>query len=462
MKRIASLLLCLMLLGSLAVPVYAEETQPTEQETVHEHSWSETNTATCTQAGVLTRTCDCGETETSDAPAKGHDYGNWITTETSHSRECVSCLVTDNGQHLFKEEVSRKPTCKEDGYKTKTCTVCGYLETIVLTKLKTHTYDSACDGECNICGIKRDVQHSFTTTWSKDYNGHWYECTKCGEKKDMAKHIPGAAATEDADQVCTVCSYVLTAKKQHEHKYEKEWTTDESGHWHACTGKTCDSEQDYAAHSFDNDCDPDCAVCDYKRDNTHKYDTEGWNTTKFDHWNICAVCGQDSPKEKHTPGPEATDKSAQLCTVCGFEIAPVLGHEHDFGKTYSNTADSHWQECECGETSVPEPHVWDNGKENRGKTITYTCTRCGFEKTMDAPSSGFSWLTVILIILALMCVAGIVVLAIMLKRGRFEDETEEEELGEYFMEESPVSEQADPEEKAIDDFFASLDDEFFK
>ena len=463
MKRMISCLLSLALLGGLALPAYAEEIQATEQETVHEHSWTETSTATCTQAGVLTRTCACGEIETSDAAAKGHDYGSWTSTETAHSRECSRCNISESASHIFKEEVTQKPTCKENGLKKSFCTVCGYESSPVeLNKLKTHTYDSACDGECNICGIKRDVDHSFTTTWSKDYNGHWYECTKCGEKKDMAKHIAGVPATEEKDQVCTVCAYVLAAKKQHEHKYEKEWTSDETGHWHTCSGKTCDSEQDFAVHSFDNDCDSDCSVCGYKRENTHKYDTEGWNTTKFDHWNICAVCGKDSPKEKHTPGPEATDKAPQVCTVCGFEIAPILSHEHIFGRDYSHTTDSHWQECECGETSVPEPHAWDKGRENRSKTVTYTCTRCGIEKTVEAPSSGFPWLKLILIVLALICVGGIAVLVYMLKRGTFAGEAEEEELDEVFMEEDPAPMEEDPEEKAIDDFFASLDDEFFK
>ena len=48
-------------------------------EQPHEHSWSEwtvTTPATCTEAGVETRTCECGETQTREIPALGHEYVN--------------------------------------------------------------------------------------------------------------------------------------------------------------------------------------------------------------------------------------------------------------------------------------------------------------------------------------------------------------------------------------------------
>ncbi|UKI12820.1 MAG: hypothetical protein L6V84_00265 [Oscillospiraceae bacterium] len=38
---------------------------------------------------------------------------------------------------------------------------------------------------------------------------HWHECSVCGDKKDVAAHIPGAEATETTPQTCTVCDYVI-------------------------------------------------------------------------------------------------------------------------------------------------------------------------------------------------------------------------------------------------------------
>lgn len=531
MRKLSCMILAVMLLLTMTAPALADDTVIMQEgDEPHTHSWGEIlDTATCTEAGTITRKCSCGETEEETSPAKGHsygaatkvddqshksvcsrckvemtaahtwnsgtettaancqqsgimtytctgcgatktesipmktthNYGAWTTTDTLHSRECSDCHVTDSGNHSWKEEIVKKPTCKEEGSKKASCTVCGYTVTTVLQKLTTHTYDSACDAECNVCGKEREVEHTFTTTWSKNYSGHWHECTKCGEQKDFSKHIPGPAATEESDQVCVTCGYIVTAKKEHVHSYETEWTSDEAGHWHACTGKKCSMEKDYAAHTFDDECDSDCNVCGYKRENAHTYD-ETWQTTKWEHWQVCTVCGEESEHEKHIAGPEATDEAAQICTVCEFELAPMLEHTHDFGSEWIQTQDSHWQECKCGELSIPEPHTWDKGVKNRDKTITYTCTVCGAEKTEKA-SSGFSWLTVILVLLALVCVGGIVVLVIILKRGGFgEEEDLEGEVEEEPESEGKAEQEEDREEKMIDDYFSALDEDGYK
>lgn len=422
------------------------------------HSWdggTETTKANCKQDGVKTYTCtaSCGATKTEVIPKTGtHTYGDWTTTATTHSRSCTVCGAADSGNHTLKEEVVKAATCKEDGSKKKSCAACNYSETIVLTKLTTHTYDSVCDAECNVCAAKREIEHTFTKVWSKNYKGHWHECTKCGEQADFAKHIAGPAATEEKEQVCLTCGYVLMPKKNHVHSYGSEWTSDEVGHWHACTG--CKEEKDYASHAFDDDCDPDCNTCGYKRENSHSYDKEGWQVSNFDHWNVCSVCGEESKHEKHVPGEAATDKAPQLCTVCGYELAPVLEHTHDFGTVYVKTQDSHWQECDCGALSVPESHTWDAGKESK-KTITYTCTLCGEQKTEEAPSGSFPWLILILSLLALVCIGGIVGIVILLKKGGFE---EDEDAGD----EEEEDEDEDEEEKMIDDYFASIDEDIYK
>ena len=440
-----------------------------QAESVSAHTWdagTETTKATCQQAGVRTFTCTgCGTTKTETIDKKTtHDFGAWTTTATTHSRECKDCLVPENGTHSFTEEITKQPTCKEDGSTKKSCSVCGYSETIVLTKLTTHTYDSACDPKCNVCGREREIEHTFTKVWSKGYEGHWHECTKCGEKADFAKHTAGPAATEESDQLCTVCSYVITARKEHKHTYEAEWSNDKVGHWHACTGKTCTMEKDYAAHVYDDDCDPDCNTCGYERENSHTYDTDGWLTTNFAHWNICSICGEESEHEKHVAGPEASEEEAQVCTICNYELAPKLEHTHDFGSAYIGNKENHWQECDCGELSVPEPHVWDEGTKSGKKTVTFRCTLCGEEKT-EAASSGFPWLTVILVILALICIGGIVVLVFILKRGGFDEEEEEEEAQEEVGDDTGDSfpeNETDEEDKMIDDFFASLNEEQHK
>ena len=59
---------------------------------------------------------------------------------------------------------------------------------------------------------------------------------------------------------------VFTAcESKHEHGFSEEWTHDETGHWHACTGENCEEKGEFAAHVYDNDADATCNVCGYER-----------------------------------------------------------------------------------------------------------------------------------------------------------------------------------------------------
>ncbi|MGN1053301.1 MAG: InlB B-repeat-containing protein, partial [Candidatus Scatosoma sp.] len=59
---------------------------------------------------------------------------------------------------------------------------------------------------------------------------------------------------------------VFTAcESKHEHGFSAEWTNDQSGHWHACTGEDCNEKDGFAAHVYDNDADATCNVCGYER-----------------------------------------------------------------------------------------------------------------------------------------------------------------------------------------------------
>ena len=84
----------------------------------------------------------------------------------------------------------------------------------------------------------------------------------------------------------------------------------------------------------------------------HKW-AEKFESDKDGHWHKCEVCGADSEKVEHTPGEPATLDHAQLCTVCGFEIAPKLGQ-------------------------VAAPTLSPNGGTFSGsKTVTITCATEG-------------------------------------------------------------------------------------
>ena len=73
---------------------------PYEIISEHTHSYPSkvTKPATCTENGVRTYTCECGDSYTETIPATGHNYGDFVVTKSA--------------------------TCTEDGVKTKTCANC--------------------------------------------------------------------------------------------------------------------------------------------------------------------------------------------------------------------------------------------------------------------------------------------------------------------------------------------------
>ena len=96
--------------------------------------WAVTKAATCTEAGVSTRTCTvCGAEETLTVPALGHKFGEWTVTKAA--------------------------TCTETGVSTRTCTVCGEAK---------ETKDIPALG------------HKAGTVYAMDKDSHWLTCTVCG------------------------------------------------------------------------------------------------------------------------------------------------------------------------------------------------------------------------------------------------------------------------------------------
>ena len=108
-------------------------------------------------------------------------------------------------------------------------------------------------------------EHQWSAEWSSDGANHWHECSGCDETQDESAHTWGewevtkeATATEagSRQRECTVCGYtqneVIPATGEqpgeHEHQWAAEWSSDETAHWHACSG--CDEVKDEAAHEW--------------------------------------------------------------------------------------------------------------------------------------------------------------------------------------------------------------------
>ena len=284
----------------------------------------------CKTEGEKTFTCTaCGHTKTETvAKSNSHTYGAWKKTDdATHKHSCTICGTEEAAGHTWnKGTVSKQPTCKAEGEKTYTCTACGATKTEVVAKSATHTYDHNCDTDCNRCGQTRKITHQYDSAWRNNQNHHWYQCSICGNKKDSASHTPGAEATEQAAQTCTVCGYVIAPARNHEHSYSDTWTTDETNHWFACAG--CEDPDGLAMHDFENACDTDCGICGYVREISHVYG-ESWHNDGENHWHTCIVCDEEADHEAHTPGAEATADTAQTCLICGYEIAEAMAQPTD-------------------------------------------------------------------------------------------------------------------------------------
>ena len=143
--------------------------------------------------------------------------------------------------------------------------------------------------------------------------------------------------------VLVLGAIVFTAcESKHEHGFSEEWTHDETGHWHACTGENCEEKGKFAAHVYDNDADTTCNVCGYVRAaHTHAASAE-WSKDETNHWHECTVdgCAEKLDTAAHTwnageittPATFTSDGvKTYTCTVCAktktesvaFECAEV-------------------------------------------------------------------------------------------------------------------------------------------
>jgi len=142
---------------------------------------------------------------------------------------------------------------------------------------------------------------------------------------------------------------------------------DDQEHWQFCIH--CGQQQDRQEHIFDSDCDTDCAGCSYTRQITHKLQLE-LSMDESGHWYVCQVCDEKQQEQAHCPGAPATEESAQLCTVCGYELAAKLIHVHSYAP-YAQDEHYHWGNCVCGDAIEPQPHSWNIN--------TGLCSVCGAE-----------------------------------------------------------------------------------
>ena len=323
-------------------------------------------TATCKEKATCTI---CGQKYGNLA---AHNYKTeWSTDETNHWHECSVCGdKKDEAAHV-------------DANKDHNCDVCG-------KKTSDHTGGTATCKEkatCTICGQKYGelAAHNYKTEWSTDETNHWHECSVCGDKKDEAAHIPGAAATETTPQTCTICGYVIKAALGHTHNFNQKNTSET----YLKSAATCTKKAVYYYS----------CTCGEKGTETfesgelaaHAYKTT-WSNDNASHWHSCYVCGDKKDEEVHIDknkdhncdvcgkkmtdhtGGTATCKDRATCSICGQKYGELAGHVYKTIWSYDET--NHWHECSvCGNKKDEEAHI---PGEEATETTHQTCTVCGY------------------------------------------------------------------------------------
>ena len=209
--------------------------------------------AYCNQIGTTTwDSTTCGEhsyaaTWSSDADGHWHECSlchgkkdeaahtpGAAATETTPQKctECDYIITPALGHTHHMTPVAANPaTCTEDGNKAYyVCSGCskwfedatGNVEivdhsSVVIGKLGHDWVDATCttpkackrDG----CGATEGTAlgHDFADVWSSDASGHWHACSRCDAKDGEAAHTPDREAATETDPIkCTECDYIIT------------------------------------------------------------------------------------------------------------------------------------------------------------------------------------------------------------------------------------------------------------
>ena len=184
------------------------------------HSWDAgkvTTEATCTEEGEKTFTCSiCGDEKTEKVSATGHQHTEIRNKKEATCKEegysgdtwCKDCgkkilsgqAIAKTEDHSWNQgEITKEPTCKEEGEKTFTCSICGNTKTekvsttdhqhMEIRNQKNPTCKEAGysgDTYCADCGVKISSGKTIAKTKNHNWDGGVITteptCTERGEK----------------------------------------------------------------------------------------------------------------------------------------------------------------------------------------------------------------------------------------------------------------------------------------
>ncbi len=245
------------------------------------------------------------------------------------------------------------------------------IDAVAIEKICPHEYDSACDDTCNLCGEIREVSHNYYSSVTKSptcvaIGIRTHTCYYCYDS--YTEEIPATGAhtySNECDAYCNVCNGYRSAP----HSYSGSCDT---------TCNLCGATRSaYASHTYSNTCDSYCNVCNHYRTASHSY----YETYREEAncgsegmiWYECLKCGdmytetipttgQHKVVEEITTPPTCITPGEKLihCSVCnayGYWEQIPPNGEH----TYLYECDTLCRHC--GQVTRPDAsHTWtDDG-----------------------------------------------------------------------------------------------------
>lgn len=386
----------------------------------HSHTWDEgevTKEPDCTNKGIVTYSCACGETKTEEIAVvpEAHIFENGA---------CVVCKKAHDCKASYGE-ILKTPTCLEGGSYQQKCS-CGKSLVVVELPADTetgHSYTLVADDGSHTCALCNGTisGHQFEnwkTTKEADcdtlgerictcdcgavheekismpYVHHWDNgvCTECHMKVEDCTHecvtyYTSGESGEYCNKACQVCGSLLN---QSEHQDIIEY--DSWYHYYTC--KLC-SRSDSGEHELTNGV---CTGCGYKCEHEDHGETITKPATCVEEGEktLTCQCGYTwtEPVDVDVWGGHDYQIQGELhvCTLCGKEST---GHSYDtVSQTQDPDCDSLGERtytCDCGYSHtevIPYKHEWDEEDVCSECSMTKSACKHEYSNRFSSGSNG--------------------------------------------------------------------------
>ena len=418
-----------------------KSTVPAKDSTCTEKGWDEYKK--CDDCGQLFDTSDVEIDEIPFLNLANHTGGTATCTEQAVCSVCHQ-PYGNYAAHSYTAETKKAEAlktagnCRDKAVYYYSCSVCGNVEhndahtfegdknasvhvggtsTVNASEpdhknqVDGYTGDTKCLGCGEIIATGTSIPagaHTPSSTWNSDGTYHWKECTTmgCGVVIDgsKAKHSSTGAnvATCQHKAVCDVCN--VEYGELAAHNPASGWTSDASGHWHACQTAGCTEKCDFATHTPDHQGNATeeyaikCTECGYvieaQLGHTHVFNkevaTEAYKasdatcTAKATYYKSCA-CGEKGTATfeygelaDHNWTP-ATCTAPKTCSVCHATEGDPLGHTE--GTEWKSDKDNHWHTCTvagCGVVIESSKAAHTPDREAATETDAVKCSVCDY------------------------------------------------------------------------------------